>query len=174
VAADVLKVEHDAGEFFRCHFLTLNGCVAYAEVLAKDAEQVASGEENRPATAPSSQAVFFAQVRTVTANFGVATNGASSQLPIPTVGMAFARADAAIFEHFFGSLNLLPDATASVCLQVNGLKIFSRDDEAFAKLRQSPNHFPLTSSPIEFATNISELERAIQRRESLRHNLGTR
>jgi hypothetical protein len=174
VAADVLKVEHDAGEFFRCHFLTLNGCVAYAEVLAKDAEQVASGEENRPATPPSSQAVLFAQVRTVTANFGVATNGASSQLPIPTVGMAFARADAAIFEHFFGTLNLLPDATASVCLQVNGLKIFSRDDEAFAKLRQSPHHFLITSSPIEFATNISELERAIQRRESLRHNLGTR
>jgi hypothetical protein len=145
VAADVLKVEHDAGEFFRCHFLTLNGCVAYAEVLAKDAEQVASGEENRPATPPSSQAVLFAQVRTVTANFGVATNGASSQLPIPTVSVAFARADAAIFEHFFGSLNLLPDATASVCLQVNGLKIFSRDDEAFAKLWQGSSH---ASSPL--------------------------
>jgi len=136
-----LKVEHNAGEFLGCHFFSFNGCMAYAEVLAKDAKQVASGEENRSAPPPSPQAVLFAQVRTVTADFGVATDGTGSQLTVPTVGMTFARANAAVFEHFFGSLNFLPYETASVCFQVNGLKVFSRNDEAFAKLWQSSHHF---------------------------------
>jgi hypothetical protein len=140
VATDVLKVEHDAGEFLGCHFFPFNCCVAYAEVLAKDTKQIASGEENRPAPSPSPQAVLFAQVGTVTADFGVATDSASPKFTVPTVCVTFARANAAFFEHLFGSLNLLPDATASVCLQVNGLKFFSRDDEAFAKFWQSSHH----------------------------------
>jgi hypothetical protein len=141
VATDVLKVKHYAGKFFGCHFFPFNCCVAYAEILAKDTKQIASGEENRPASPPSPQAIFFAQVRTVTADFGVATDSASPKFPAPTVGVTFARTNAAIFEHLSGSLNFLPDATASVCFQVNGLKILSRDDKAFAKLWQSSRHF---------------------------------
>lgn len=140
VAADALKVEHYVCEFFCCHFFAFNGCVAYAEILAENAKQVTSGEENRAAATPTSQAVFFPQMWTVTADFGVATDSASSQFVFPTVDMTLARANTTITKHFPRSLNLFPNATASVSIQVNGFKLFAGYDETFTKLRQSSRH----------------------------------
>jgi len=150
-----LKVEHDACEFLCRHFFSLNGCVAYAEVLAEDAEQITTGEENRAAASPTPQAIFLTQVWSVTADFGVTTNSASSQFVFPAIGATLSWANTALAEHLPRSLNLLPNATASVGLQVNGFKLLARYDEAFAKLWQSSRHPLFTPSLLNLSRSVS-------------------
>lgn len=104
--------------------------VAYVEVLTEHASQVAHGEEDRPATSPSSQAILLAHVGEVAAHDRMSTGLAGAGLVFQAVGSAVARAGST----FSQTLNCLSSATlelsGSMQLQVGGAESYFGDREA--------------------------------------------
>lgn len=86
-----LQFEHDVDQPLGGHGRAAL-VLADVEVLAEDAAQVALGEENRAAAAPSAQAVLLTQVREVTADAGLASGAAGSGFTRQPVDAALARA----------------------------------------------------------------------------------
>lgn len=89
VAAAILEVEHDPGELVGADAPAFV-FVAGLPVLTEDAAQVAAGEEDGPGTAPASEAVLFAVVRTVAGYPGEATAVAEPGLAGVAGGLASA------------------------------------------------------------------------------------
>jgi len=98
MASPALEIQHYAGKR-RMAGLRPIPPVGNLPVLAKDAEQVAVGEKDRPRPPPAAQRTFFAGVGAGRSDPEVSGGGADAHAACRAVGAAHARTKAARSEH---------------------------------------------------------------------------
>jgi hypothetical protein len=98
-------------------------------ILAELAPKTAVGEEDRPATTPTAQAVFLSVVGKITAYAGKPAYFTDSQPAGQPVLMALTRADLTACQPFHGLTNPLLQLSAAIQTQVGRLKVPGVDRE---------------------------------------------
>ena len=93
VATDLLKIEHDAGEFWGVHFGAFAE-LAGLEILAENAAEIAPAKENRARAVPTAQTIFLRRNAEKRAGDTCQSSAfANSDLVIETVDLAVTRAN---------------------------------------------------------------------------------
>jgi hypothetical protein len=98
VAAKRLQLQHDRCQVSGLNFVS-RGALADVIILAKLAAQVTTGEKDGARATPATQRVFFAEMRSITADPGSFTSPADTVFARPAIYSANPGAQAAPREH---------------------------------------------------------------------------
>jgi hypothetical protein len=98
-------------------------------ILAEDAAKVTHGKEYRPASAGSSQAIFFAEMGEITTDQGMTAGFADSRIVRQPVDAAVSRANVTIGQCGNGFFAPLPELAASMQGHVSGFEVTAGEYE---------------------------------------------